>query len=94
MSSNTIWLGVGFLGQALFTSRFLLQWVVSEWLKKSVVPLAFWYFSLAGGMVLLAYVIYREDPVLIVGQGTGIIIYSRNLVLIFRERRRHRPSAT
>jgi lipid-A-disaccharide synthase-like uncharacterized protein len=77
---------VGLLGQALFSVRFLIQWIVSERRKESVIPMAFWYFSLAGGLVLLAYAVYRQDPVFILGQGTGSFIYIRNLVLIHRKR--------
>jgi lipid-A-disaccharide synthase-like uncharacterized protein len=87
MNSESIWLGVGFFGQALFSMRFLVQWVQSERLKRSVIPLAFWYFSLAGGATLLAYAIYRYDPVFMVGQAAGLVVYSRNLLLIARERR-------
>ena len=87
MSATVMWTIVGFAGQALFSGRFIAQWIVSEWRRRSVVPVAFWYFSLAGGGVLLTYAIYREDPVFIVGQGAGLLIYSRNLYLIFRERR-------
>lgn len=91
MSISTIWLGVGFLGQALFTSRFLVQWIVSERRGESVVPLAFWWFSLAGGLTLLSYAIWRQDPVFILGQATGLIVYVRNLILI-RRRRNMAPS--
>jgi lipid-A-disaccharide synthase-like uncharacterized protein len=83
------WLLVGFLGQTLFSARFLVQWVQSERQGKSVIPLAFWYFSLGGGLLLFAYALYRQDPVFIVGQGSGVFIYLRNLVLIARERRSH-----
>ena len=86
MEANVIWLGVGFLGQIMFSMRFLIQWLVSEWRRRSIVPVAFWYFSLAGGVTLLAYAIYREDPVFIVGQAGGLIIYARNLYLIHRNR--------
>jgi len=79
---STMWLVIGFLGQALFSMRFLIQWIYSEKNKKSVIPLAFWYFSLAGGLTLLSYAIYRGDPVFIAGQGLGIFIYLRNLMLI------------
>ena len=82
-----IWLVIGFTGQALFSMRFLIQWIKSEREKRSTIPLAFWYFSLAGGLSLLIYAIHRQDPVFILGQGTGIFIYTRNLYLIFRERR-------
>ncbi|NQV81512.1 MAG: lipid-A-disaccharide synthase N-terminal domain-containing protein [Alphaproteobacteria bacterium] len=87
MSTALTWTIVGFVGQALFSARFITQWIASEWRRRSVVPVAFWYFSLAGGVTLLGYAIYREDPVFIVGQAAGLLIYSRNLYLIFRERR-------
>lgn len=89
MSANRFWLIIGFLGQAMFTMRFLVQWLQSERMKKSVIPLAFWYFSMAGGSILLAYAIYRKDPVFIVGQAAGLFIYARNLYFIFRERNRN-----
>ena len=78
----TQWLLVGFAGQALFSMRFLIQWVYSERRRASVIPTAFWYFSLLGGTTLLSYAIYRQDPVFIVGQGTGLFIYMRNLYFI------------
>lgn len=84
MSENSIWLAVGFLGQLLFTSRFLVQWIASERARRSVVPLAFWWFSLAGGVTLLAYALWRRDPVFALGQGAGLIVYIRNLILIAR----------
>jgi lipid-A-disaccharide synthase-like uncharacterized protein len=87
MRSEAIWLGVGFIGQAMFFMRFFIQWIASEIKKQSVIPLAFWYFSLFGGLTLLIYAIYRHDPVFIVGQSTGVIIYLRNLQLVNRERR-------
>jgi len=87
LSANTLWLGVGFLGQALFSLRFLVQWITSERQRRSVVPVAFWYFSLAGGAVLLSYAIWRQDPVFILGQGAGLVIYLRNLQFRLRERR-------
>ena len=83
----TAWLVIGFLGQAFFSMRFLVQWIFSERRRKSIVPVAFWYFSLFGGATLLAYAIYREDPVFILGQGAGLLIYSRNLYFIWREKR-------
>jgi len=85
MDRETIWLIVGFAGQLCFTSRFLVQWLVSERQKKSIIPLAFWYFSILGGATLLSYAIYRKDPVFILGQSTGLIIYFRNLYFIRRE---------
>jgi len=82
-----IWLAVGFAGQALFSMRFIIQWWCSERKKRSVIPVAFWYFSLAGGVTLLGYAVYRQDPVFIVGQAGGLFVYSRNLYFIYRERR-------
>ncbi len=81
------WLVVGFLGQAFFSMRFIVQWIFSEKHRRSIIPVAFWYFSLAGGATLLAYAIHREDPVFIVGQAGGLVVYSRNLYFIWRERR-------
>jgi len=81
----TSWLILGFVGQALFSMRFLIQWIYSEKNKRSMIPTAFWYFSLAGGLTLLSYAILREDPVFIVGQGAGLFIYMRNLMLIRKE---------
>jgi lipid-A-disaccharide synthase-like uncharacterized protein len=86
MTAEKIWLGVGLLGQALFFMRFLVQWLESERQKRSVIPLAFWYFSIGGAAILLAYAIYRLDPVFIIGQTGGFLIYARNLYLIRRER--------
>ena len=80
------WLVVGFGGQALFTSRFLVQWVVSERAKRSIVPTAFWWLSIIGSLLLLSWACYRLDPVIILGQVTGTVIYSRNLVLLRRAR--------
>jgi lipid-A-disaccharide synthase-like uncharacterized protein len=86
MERDTWWLVVGFAGQALFMMRFLVQWIHSERQRKSVVPLAFWYFSVLGGLALLVYSIHRKDPVFITGQLLGIFIYLRNLYLIKAER--------
>ncbi len=86
MKPETVWIAVGLAGQALFSARFLVQWIASERRKKSVIPVAFWYFSLAGGLVLLAYALWRRDPVFILGQATGAFIYGRNLLFIRRER--------
>ncbi len=85
MDKATLWLVVGFLGQALFSARFIVQWIQSEREKKSVFPVAFWYFSIVGGVTLLAYAIHREDPVFIVGQATGLLIYLRNLQFVVYE---------
>ena len=77
-----IWITVGFLGQFLFFSRFLVQWIASEKEKRSVIPNAFWYFSIGGGVILFAYALYRRDPVFITGQTVGLLVYFRNLWLI------------
>lgn len=84
--AELLWLCIGLLGQMVFSARFILQWFVSEREKKSVIPVAFWYLSLCGGITLLFYAIYKRDPVFILGQCTGVFIYSRNLYLIQRER--------
>jgi lipid-A-disaccharide synthase-like uncharacterized protein len=81
------WVVLGFVAQALFMMRFVVQWVASERAKRSVVPVAFWFFSLGGGALLLVYAIQREDPVFILGQGLGLFIYIRNLWLIANERK-------
>jgi lipid-A-disaccharide synthase-like uncharacterized protein len=85
--SATTWMGVGFVGQALFTSRFLVQWITSERIGRSVTPAAFWYFSVLGGLVLLAYAIHRRDPVFIAGQALGLVVYVRNLQMLAHARR-------
>ncbi|TNC49442.1 hypothetical protein FHG66_11130 [Rubellimicrobium rubrum] len=82
MTASTLWLALGILGQALFSARFLVQWLASEARKESVVPPAFWWLSLAGGSVLLAYAIWRQDPVFVLGQGFGLLVYGRNLALL------------
>ena len=76
------WLIVGFIGQAMFFMRFFVQWLASEKARRSIVPHAFWYFSIAGGLILLSYAIYRQDPVFILGQMTGFLIYTRNIYFI------------
>lgn len=86
------WLVLGFVGQAFFSARFLVQWVYSERHKQSLVPTAFWYFSLAGGATLFAYALHIGDPVFIVGQSAGVFVYSRNLYFIHRKR--HQPAGT
>jgi len=93
MMKMNVWLIVGFFGQAMFSMRFIIQWLKSERMKKSVIPIAFWYFSLAGGATLLAYAIHRRDPVFIVGQGAGLFIYGRNLYFIFRDRKNRQNDA-
>lgn len=88
-----IWLAIGFVGQALFAGRFLVQWIVSELRRRSVVPVYFWYFSVGGGIVLLAYAVHRQDPVFIIGQFFGLIVYTRNLYLIAKNRGVPPPAA-
>jgi lipid-A-disaccharide synthase-like uncharacterized protein len=87
MTPTAGWQVVGFLGQGVFTARFLVQWVASEKKGDSVVPVAFWWLSIVGGLSLLVYAIYREDPVFIVGQGMGMVVYVRNLMLGARSRK-------
>jgi len=82
-----VWIAFGFLGQALFGARFLIQWICSERKKESYIPVVFWYLSLGGGLILFAYAIHRKDPVFIVGQSMGVIVYVRNLVLIGRKQK-------
>lgn len=82
MTASSLWLALGILGQALFSARFLVQWLASEARRTSVVPVAFWWLSLAGGSALLAYAIWRRDPVFMVGQGFGLLVYLRNLTLL------------
>lgn len=85
MTVDHVWLGIGLLGQALFSARFLVQWIASERRKESVVPIHFWYFSVGGGLTLLAYAIHRVDPVFIIGQAAGLFVYARNLWFIHRK---------
>lgn len=81
------WLALGLTGQILFSARFLVQWVASERRKTSFVPTAFWYLSIGGGICLLAYAIHRADPVFVLGQSAGLIVYFRNLVLLRRQKK-------
>ena len=83
----TWWLVIGFTGQALFSARFMVQWLYSERRKRSTIPIAFWYLSLAGGVVLFTYALHRQDPVFILGQSMGVLVYSRNLYFVYKERR-------
>ena len=85
---STFWLVLGFGAQALFTARFIVQWLASERAGRSLVPTSFWLLSLGGSSLLLVYAIYRQDPVFILGQSSGLFIYSRNLWLIQRENKR------
>jgi len=81
------WVLLGFAAQGLFTMRFLVQWIASERAKRSVIPLAFWYFSIAGGLLLLIYALYRRDPVFVAGQAFGVFVYLRNLYFVLRDHR-------
>lgn len=89
-TSDLVWIGVGFFAQGLFMMRFVFQWLRSEQAKRSVVPEVFWYFSVAGGVLLLAYSIYRRDPVYMFGQALGLVIYFRNIYFIWFEKKRNR----
>jgi lipid-A-disaccharide synthase-like uncharacterized protein len=86
VSNVILWLTIGFLGQALFTARFLVQWIASEKKRASVVPVAFWWLSLLGGTAILSYAVFRRDPVIITGQGMGLVVYVRNLMLLSKAR--------
>lgn len=90
MSAEKIWLVIGFAGQALFFSRFLVQWIASEIKGESFIPIAFWYLSLGGGVILFSYALFRLDPVFIAGQSAGVVVYTRNLILIYRKRAREK----
>ena len=81
------WVILGFTAQAMFSARFLVQWIASERAGRSVIPLAFWTFSIAGGLLLLAYALYRKDPVFIAGQAFGVFVYLRNLYFVLRDRK-------
>jgi lipid-A-disaccharide synthase-like uncharacterized protein len=83
-----IWLAVGLIGQLMFTARFIVQWIASERAGRSVMPMAFWYLSIAGGLIVLAYGIHKLDLVIILGQLPGVVVYSRNIWLIRRGRAR------
>ena len=84
-TTEIVWVAIGFLGQGLFFGRWLIQWIASERKAESRVPVAFWYMSLVGGLITLAYAIYRRDPVFIAGQSIGALVYIRNLMLIYRQ---------
>ncbi|MDC3071989.1 lipid-A-disaccharide synthase N-terminal domain-containing protein [bacterium] len=89
---EAIMITIGFGGQALFATRFIIQWISSENAGKSIIPIAFWYFSISGGLVLLTYAIWRQDPVIIAGQSVGVFIYARNLYFIHREKKQENNS--
>jgi lipid-A-disaccharide synthase-like uncharacterized protein len=88
MTKDHWWIAFGLMGQLLFSARFVVQWLKSEKEKKSVIPTAFWYFSISGGIVLLTYALHKQDPVFILGQSLGLFIYLRNIQLIRKERTR------
>ena len=88
LSTEAIWVSIGFLGQGLFFSRWLLQWFVSERKAESSIPIPFWYMSLGGSLIVLSYALYRQDPVFIAGQSVGAVVYLRNLMLIYRGQKR------
>jgi lipid-A-disaccharide synthase-like uncharacterized protein len=88
---EALWIAIGFGGQFLFMMRFLWQWIQSERQQRSIIPIAFWYFSLAGGVTLFAYAVHRRDPVFITGQLLGLTVYTRNLLLIRREKQMGLP---
>lgn len=85
--NERVWLAFGLLGQVMFSMRFLVQWIQSERTGRSVVPVAFWYFSVVGGIALLIYAMHRLDPVFIIGQAAGLLVYARNLLLLRAEKR-------
>ena len=84
ITDATPWIALGFMGQDLFSGRFFVQWLASERAKRSIVPDAFWYLSIVGGALLFAYACWRRDPVFIIGQGSGLFVYLRNIVLLRR----------
>jgi lipid-A-disaccharide synthase-like uncharacterized protein len=86
------WVLLGFVAQAFFTMRFLVQWIASERAGKSVIPIAFWWCSIGGGLLLLCYALYRRDPVFIAGQSFGVFVYLRNLYFVLRDRRQTSPA--
>lgn len=86
-TAELVWLSIGFGAQLMFSMRFIIQWVASEKARASIVPETFWYFSFLGGAMLLVYAIHRADPVFILGQGLGLIIYSRNIYFIWMNKR-------
>lgn len=85
--AESTWVMIGLAGQFFFTMRFVVQWVATERNRKSVVPESFWYFSVFGSLILLAYSIYRKDPVFILGQSFGMTVYVRNLYFIHKEKK-------
>ena len=91
MTTEQMWIGIGLLGQAFYGTRILVQWIATERQKRSVVPMSFWLFSVAGGLTLLSYAIFRLDPVFIIAEATGLLIYARNLYFLRQSTHRVRP---
>ena len=87
VQDSGLWLAIGFFGQALFSARFLIQWLYSEKHRQSLIPTAFWYFSIGGGIILFSYALHRQDPVFIAGQSFGLIVYARNLYLLQKNKK-------
>jgi lipid-A-disaccharide synthase-like uncharacterized protein len=84
MTVDRVWLAFGLLGQIVFGARFIVQWIASERKRESHIPIVFWYISILGGIILTAYAIHKRDAVFIIGQGAGLVVYIRNLMLIYR----------
>lgn len=93
MTLERAWLAFGLLGQMIFGGRFIVQWIASERKKESHIPIAFWYLSIVGGIITTAYAIHKRDIVFIIGQGAGLVVYVRNLMLIYRAERTTTPPA-
>jgi lipid-A-disaccharide synthase-like uncharacterized protein len=91
---DAVWIVFGLAAQGMFFLRFLLQWIASERVKRSIVPETFWYFSLAGGLMLFLYAVHRADPVIMIGQLTGLFIYARNISLIWAQKRLEQAPVT
>jgi len=93
MTLDRAWLAFGLLGQLIFGARFIVQWIASERKRESHIPLVFWYLSIVGGIITTAYAIHKRDAVFIIGQGAGLVVYIRNLMLIYRAQRRTTEAA-
>jgi lipid-A-disaccharide synthase-like uncharacterized protein len=91
-TTELVWIGIGLIAQLLFSMRFFIQWIATERARSSVIPEAFWYFSFFGGILLLAYACYRLDPVFMLGQAVGLVIYSRNIYFIWLGKRVPSPA--
>jgi len=90
---ESYWVIIGLAGQFFFTMRFVVQWIATERNRKSIIPESFWYFSIVGSLILLAYSLYRKDPVFILGQAFGTIVYLRNLYFINKHKEKKHESA-